>query len=126
MAKINKISLTGRLARALDLKARGLTDAEISERMKDEGYMHVSVRTINSLLNSLEAKSFVDELLRLQLRDITTSDTALRMKYRDRLLEKLMPKRIEQQIEGATDIRIVIEDGNPQLETPPRTEDDLA
>jgi len=94
--------------------------------MKDEGYMHVSVRTINSLLNSLEAKSFVDELLRLQLRDITTSDTALRMKYRDRLLEKLMPKRIEQQIEGATDIRIVIEDGNPQLETPPRTEDDLA
>ena len=95
MAQNEKISKAGRLDRALDLKTRGLTDSEISQRMSEEGYDHVSFRTINRLLNGVEASLFVDNLLRLQLRDITISDTALRLKYRDKILEKLMPRQTQ-------------------------------
>ena len=95
MAQNEKISKVSRLARALDLKTRGLTDSEISVRMTEEGYRRVSMHTVNRLLNGVEAKLFVDELLRLQLRDITISDTHLRLKYRDKILEKLMPRQTQ-------------------------------
>jgi hypothetical protein len=95
LSQNEKISKAGRLDRALDLKTRGLTDSEISQRMSEEGYAHVSLRTINRLLNGVEAELFVDNLLRLQLRDITISDTALRLKYRDKILEKLMPRQTQ-------------------------------
>jgi len=68
---------------------------------------------------------FVDELLRLQLRDITISDTHLRLKYRDKILEKLMPRRVEQMVDGSSEIRVVVEDGDDQLENPPRPETGL-
>ena len=125
MAQNEKISKVSRLARALDLKTRGLTDSEISVRMTEEGYRRVSMHTINRLLNGVEAKLFVDELLRLQLRDITISDTHLRLKYRDKILEKLMPRRVEQMVDGSSEIRVVVEDGDDQLENPPRPETGL-
>ena len=125
MAQNEKISKVSRLARALDLKTRGLTDSEISARMTEEGYRRVSMHTVNRLLNGVEAKLFVDELLRLQLRDITISDTHLRLKYRDKILEKLMPRRVEQMVDGSSEIRVVVEDGDDQLENPPRPETGL-
>jgi hypothetical protein len=66
LAQNEKISKASRLDRAFDLKTRGLTDSEISQRMKEEVYSHVSFRTINRLLNGVEAGLFVDNLLRLQ------------------------------------------------------------
>lgn len=37
MAENNKIRAKARLDRAIDLKCRGLTDREISDRMREEG-----------------------------------------------------------------------------------------
>lgn len=68
--------------------------------MAEEGYWHVSLRTINRLLNSLEAQAYVEELKRLQLRDITIAEIPLRLKYRDRLLDKLMPRKIQHKVTG--------------------------
>ena len=68
--------------------------------MTEEGYNKVSLRTINRLLNSLEARAYVEELKRLQLRDITIAEIPLRLKYRDRLLDKLMPRKIQQHVTG--------------------------
>ena len=96
MAENNKISSKARLDRAIDLKCRGLTDREISDHMKEEGYQWVSERTINKILNTVPEERVVEELKRLQLRTITTADVPLQLKYRDRLLEKMMPRRVEQ------------------------------
>jgi orotate phosphoribosyltransferase-like protein len=108
LASNDHISKAGRLARALELKTRGLTYAEISQRMAEEGYWHVSLRTINRLLNSLEAQTYVEELKRLQLRDITIAEIPLRLKYRDRLLDKMMPRKVEQKIEGQQTIVVKV------------------
>ena len=76
--------------------------------MAEEGYWHVSLRTINRLLNSLEAQTYVEELKRLQLRDITIAEIPLRLKYRDRLLDKMMPRKVEQKIEGQQTIVVKV------------------
>ena len=121
---------SSRDVRIIELKCRGLTDAQVSTRMKEENYHKISEATIQRFWSKLKKEShdkLVEELIRQQLLDISIEDDrGKKMKYRDRILEKLMPRRIEQQIEGATGVRIVIEDGNPQLEAPPRAEDDLA
>ena len=122
MAENNKISAKARLDRAIDLKCRGLTDKEISDHMKEEGYQWVSERTINKILNEVPEERVVEELKRLQLRSITTADVALQLKYRDKLLEKMMPRRVEQTLDGSSEIRVVIEDGDDQVEAPPRPE----
>ena len=96
MAENNIISAKARLDRAIDLKCRGLTDLEISDHMKGEGYRWVSERTINKILNEVPEERVVEELKRQQLRTITTADVALQLKYRDRLLEKMIAKRVEQ------------------------------
>jgi len=51
------ISKDKRTARAIELKTQGLTDTQISNAMQNEGYKHVSQRTINRLLNSAEAQN---------------------------------------------------------------------
>lgn len=113
MASNEQIKTDSRLARALELKIRGLTYAEISKRMTEEGYNKVSLRTINRLLNSLEAQNYVEELKRLQLRDITIAEIPLRLKYRDKLLDKLMPRKVEQRVSG--DLKQDIEVKFPEL-----------
>ena len=61
----------------------------------------VSERTIRRDLKSSQTQDFVEELKRKQLKDIEeTDDTKIRMKYRDRLLDKLIPKQVNQKIEG--------------------------
>lgn len=94
----NKIikSRKARLDRAIDLKCRGLTDREISVRMTEEGFLLSSERTINRILNQVPENRIVEELKRLQLRDMTTADVPIRLKYRDKLLEKMMPVKPRQ------------------------------
>jgi hypothetical protein len=71
----------------------GLTDAQISATMEDEGYKHVSTRTISRLLNSVDTQAIRDELLRRQLRDIDSADVKTRLKYLDEILIKLLKNK---------------------------------
>jgi orotate phosphoribosyltransferase-like protein len=93
MAQNAVLSKTSRLNRAFELKMRGMSDAEISKTMKGEGFKHVSRRTISRLMTSVEATRKIEELERLQLRDIAIADLPLRLKYRGKLLDKLMPRK---------------------------------
>lgn len=92
MAENKKISSKARLDRAIDLKCKGLTDREISDRMKEEGYRWVSERTINKILNTVPESRVVEKLKRIQLRTIKTADVTLQLKYRDSLLSSNRPQ----------------------------------
>jgi len=92
--KNSRISKDARATRVVNLKMLGLTEAQISKTMENEGYKHVSTRTISRLLNSIDAQAIRDELLRRQLRDIDSADIKTRLKYRDKILSKLLkPKK---------------------------------
>lgn len=90
MAQIADTSRQGKLTRVINLKMRGLTDTEIAEQMLDEGYKRVSRRTVQRLIHSADGREMAEQLLMLQLRDITQADISLRLKYRDRLLDKIL------------------------------------
>jgi hypothetical protein len=64
--------------------------------MTEEGFLLASERTINRILNQVPENRVVEELKRLQLRDMTTADVPIRLKYRDKLLEKMMPAKLRQ------------------------------
>jgi len=76
-----------------------MTIPDISDMMKEEGFK-ASERTVWNDLNSTEAKDYLEEILRKQLTDITIADIGLRLKYRGKLLDKLLPSKIEQKVEG--------------------------
>ena len=88
-----------RVRRVLELSTLGMTLPKISIKMKSEGYA-ASERTVWSDLNSVEAQDYLEEVLRKQLADITIADIGLRLKYRGQLLNKLLPSKIEQKVEG--------------------------
>ena len=74
--------------------------------MTEEGFK-VSERTIWQDLRSDDVKEFTDELMRRQLADITLSDNiSVRLNYRDKLLDKMLPKKIESK--GEIEAGIVI------------------
>ncbi len=90
--------------RIVELKMRGLTAADVAARMRGEGYGKVSERTVERIwAEARGAESWsswsgetVEELLRQQLAEITIVDQrSLKLKYRDRLLDKLMPKQTQ-------------------------------
>ncbi len=89
-----------RVRRVLELSTSGMTIPDISAMMKKEGF-RASERTVWSDLNGIEAKEYLEEILRKQLTDITIADIGLRLQYRGKLLDKLMPSKIEQKVEGA-------------------------
>lgn len=90
-----------RVRRVLELSTTGMTIPDISAMMKKEGFK-ASERTVWGDLNSVEAKDYLEEILRKQLTDITIADIELRLKYRGKLLDKLMPSKIEQKIDAQT------------------------
>ncbi len=114
MAQNTPISLdlseAGRKARILTLKMRGLNDNEISKRMKEEGYDKVSRRTIQRILKTISKAEMVDELLAQQQRDITQADIEIRLKFRDRLLDKYIPQNIKQEITANPSIIVEFSD----------------
>jgi len=89
-----------RVRRVLELSTAGMTIPDISAKMKQEGFA-ASERTVWNDQHSIEAKDYQEEILRKQLVDITIADTEVRLKYRDKLLDKLMPRKIEQKLTGA-------------------------
>jgi len=95
----SKANRARRLRRVLELSTSGMTIPDISDMMKEEGFK-ASERTVWNDLNSTEAKDYLEEILRKQLTDITIADIGLRLKYRGKLLDKLLPSKIEQKVEG--------------------------
>jgi hypothetical protein len=96
---------TGRRQRVLELTALGMSIPEISETLGKEGYRYHGERTVWSDQNSDEAKEFVKELQRRQLRDIAQADLPVKLKWRAHLLDKLMPQKIEQKTEQTLDVK---------------------
>ena len=87
------------MRRVLELSTSGMTIPDISTMMKGEGYA-ASEHTVFNDLHSVEAEDYLEEILRKQLTDITIADISLRLKYRGQLLNKLLPSKIEQKVEG--------------------------
>jgi IS30 family transposase len=84
-----------RRIKLIRLRCTGLTEAQIAEELG------VSERTVRRDLKSAQAQEFVEELKRRQLLDIEeTRDPVTRLKYRDMLLNKLIPKQVNNKIEG--------------------------
>jgi len=115
LAKIRIIAQRARLDKALELKLRGLSDIEIAARMKEDGYEYCSPRTINRILHEVPEERVLEELKRQQLRDITTADVPLRLKWRAHILDKMMPQKIEAKTEGKQ--TIVVKMWKPDAET---------
>ena len=95
----SKAARKRRVRRVLELSTSGMTIPDISEMMKDEGFA-ASERTVWSDLNSIEAQEYTEEILRKQLTDIILAPIGLRLQYRGKLLDKLLPSKIEQKVEG--------------------------
>ena len=74
----------------------GFTAEETVKAIEEWKNIHIGLATIYRHRHSLTAQEIIEELMRKQMRDIAKEDNSdLRMKYRDKLLEKLIPQRIE-------------------------------
>ena len=87
---------------------------QISRRKKVIGYLcsgfsevliakklGVSERTVRRDVKSVQVQEYIDELLRRQLKDIEEGDDRkIRLQYRDKLLGRLMPKKVAQTQDG--------------------------
>lgn len=84
-----------RRIKVIELRCSGYTETQIAEMLG------VSERTVRRDLKSSIAEEFVCELKRRQLKDIEESkDPKIRLLYRDKLLNKLMPKKVNQTVSG--------------------------
>jgi polyphosphate kinase len=76
--------------------AKGASAEETKKYLEAELGLHICLNTIYKKRRSLEAQEMIDELVRNQLRDITTTkNEQLKMQYRNELLKILLPLRIE-------------------------------
>jgi hypothetical protein len=84
---------------------KGYTAQETVEYIQKIHKKSVSKKTVYRHRHSLTAQEIIEELMRQQLRDIALcqSPTA-KMKYRDKLLDKLIPKAIEMKTEGTLNL----------------------
>lgn len=98
---MSDIKYSARQNRVFELRVLGLTIPQIKQKMNEENY-RISERTIWSELHSDAAQQFVNELIRRQLADITLADEdlSLRLKYRDKLIDKFLPQKRELTVEG--------------------------
>jgi hypothetical protein len=102
------IKKMSRIQRVLELTSLGMTIPEISQTLEEAGYRHHSQITVWRDQNSLEAKEFIRELQRRQLRGIAQAELPLQLKWRAHLLDRLMPHRIEAKTEGQQNIIIKV------------------
>lgn len=98
--------------RILELKVIGFTAENISNKLKEEGYRHVSVRTVAGYLAKVKftdpAPAFKEELMRRQLMDISLiDDPESRCKVRQPIIDKFYSSK--QQVEGDMKIRVVMD-----------------
>lgn len=102
------------IKRVVELWALGLSGEETAKTMRDEGFK-IAVATVYRLRHSFTAQQMLDELIRRQLRDIATADPPLKLKYRDKLLEKMLPQKIEAQTASTLTIASTPFDADPEM-----------
>lgn len=74
---------------------KGLSASETVTWIKEKLNLDVGIATVYRHRHSLTAKDIIEELMREQRRDIALCQSdATRMKYRDKLLKKLIPELI--------------------------------
>ena len=112
------------IQRIVNLWGIGATAEETVKALKDEG-VKISVHCVYNIRHGFTAQEIIDELMREQRRDIAKSENpSVRMKYRDLMLAKLMPQKIEQKLEGGDSFRVEIVDNtktNPVSPSPETT-----
>ena len=94
------VKKAGRISRILELRVKGYTLEQIATELK------CNESTIRRNLQDEPTQAFVDTLIRAQLADIVEAKTGTRLHYRDKLLEKLMPRKVESKTEGKLDIAV--------------------
>jgi transcriptional regulator with XRE-family HTH domain len=94
------IKKAGRISRILELRVKGYTLEQIATELK------CNESTIRRNLKDEPTQAFIDTLMRAQLADILEAKTGTRLHYRDKLLEKLMPRKVESKTEGKLDIAV--------------------
>lgn len=89
-----ELKIANRRRRVFELRCAGLKISQICEKLREEGQIW-SERTVWSDLHSDQAGELIDELVRQQLSDIALceDDYAIRLKFRDLLIEKLLPRK---------------------------------
>ena len=96
---MSELKRVARQRRTIELRCLGYSIPKIAETLKEEK-IKSSERTVFRDLRSALAEDMIQELLRIQNRDITEAqDVEVRLKYRDRILGKLMPKIIQSHTE---------------------------
>ena len=84
-----------RRIRVMQLRCSGYTEVQIAD------VLGVSERTVRRDLRSSAAEDFVCEFKRRQFKDIEEcEDLKMRLDFRDKMLNKLMPKKVNQTIQG--------------------------
>jgi len=74
----------------------GFTAEETVRAIIEWKDVRIALNTVYRHRHSITATQIIDELMRKQMRDIAKEDDSdVRMKYRDKLLEKLIPHRVE-------------------------------
>ena len=87
-----------RVRRVLELSTLGMTIPQISAQMRAEGFK-AGERTVWSDLNGVEAQEYIGEILRRQFADISMAPLRLRLKYRGKILDRLLSSKIVRKVE---------------------------
>lgn len=92
-------------ARMLELRLRGLTWAQVRSLMLSEGYTRISEKTLQrywykirdeSPPKQVVSQTIIEELQRQQFLDISREETLeIKLRYRDKMLDKLMPRQTQ-------------------------------
>lgn len=89
-AKLVVLKTAARRRKIIELRVHGYTVEYIAK------VLGVSKKTVDRDLKSKDIQDFTERLMRQQLVDVSKADLETRLQYRDKLLEKLMPQRVEQ------------------------------
>ena len=97
-----------RRRKVFELLGEGKTIDEIAAALG------VSNSTVDRDLKSADLSALTDELVRRQIADIESAKLPMRLSFRGDLLAKLLPKKMEQKIEGGESFRVEIVDNSKE------------
>ena len=103
-----ELQIASRRRLVIEYKKLGLRILEIQQAIAEKTGVTWSEMTIRRDLSSITAEEELEELNRQQYRDIAReSDSKVRMEYRDRQIERLMPRKSpEVQVNVANQIKV--------------------
>ena len=113
---MTNLSKPTRLKHMVELKMMGFSDLQVADKMKEEGYRKVSETTVWRYLKNIDFKfedpnkMMINKLYQDQLRDIALGDTALRLKWRAHLLDKIFPTKLHEEVTVRKEEELSLED----------------